>query len=89
MLDTFLQGVADPSEWEVVVWQAPADPALGDAAQHYLQAAKQWQGEVGQFVSFTQAAGELKCCNLGNNMRQDVLCFKLFVRSMTDRVTDR
>ena len=59
VLDTFLQGVADPSEWEVVVWQAPADPAQGGAAQQYLQIAKQWQGEVGQFVGFTQAAGEL------------------------------
>ena len=81
VLDTFLQGVADPSEWEVVVWQAPADPAQGDAAQHYLQAAKQWQGEVGQFVSFTQAAGELKCRNWSSTMRQDVLSFRLFVHT--------
>lgn len=64
VLATFLQGVADPSEWEVVVWQAPAASAQGGAAQQYLQVAKQWQGEVGHFASFTQAAGELQCCNL-------------------------
>lgn len=59
VLDTFFKEVADPSEWEVVVWQAPADPAQGDAAQQYLQVAERWQGEVGQFVGFTQAAGEV------------------------------
>lgn len=69
-LDTFLQGVADPSEWEVAVWQAPQEPTQGDAAQHYLRVAKQWQAEVGYFVSFTQAAGRLSAatwtrCALG------------------------
>lgn len=60
-LDSFLQGVADPSEWEVVVWQAPQSPSQGGAAQHYLQVARQWQEEVSQFVSFAQAAGEVQC----------------------------
>lgn len=61
-LDSFLQGVPDPSEWEVFVWQAPQGPSQGGAAaQHYLQVARQWQEEVSQFVSFAQAAGEVQC----------------------------
>lgn len=75
-IDTFLQGVADPSEWEVAVWQAPPEgprSTQGDAAQHYLQVAKQWQGEVGQFVSFTQAAGKLQCCYPGHTVFGEVV----------------
>lgn len=84
-LDIFLQGVADPSEWEVAVWQAPKEPTQGDAAQHYLQVAKQWQGEVGQFVSFTQAAGELQCCNL-DSVFWDVVQLRSLVHSATDHI---
>ena len=61
VLDSFLQGVADPSEWEVYVWQAPEGPGKGDTARQFLQVAKQWQAEVSQFVSYTQAAGEVQC----------------------------
>lgn len=70
VLDSFLQGVPDPSEWEVYVWQAPQAPPQGPpkglAAQQYLQVARQWQEEVSRFVSYTQAAGELNCRSLCN-----------------------
>ena len=69
LLDSFLQGVADPSEWEVYVWQTPEGPPQGDAAQQYLQVVRRWQQEVGQFVSFTEAAGELHCWSLCNVKR--------------------
>lgn len=58
-LDSFLQAVADPSEWEVFVWQAPESSSRGAAAHQYLEVATRWQGEVSQFVSFTQPAGDL------------------------------
>ena len=60
-LDSFLQAVPDPSEWEVFVWQAPESAAQGGAAQQYFEITRRWQAEVSQFVSFAQAAGESTC----------------------------
>ena len=58
VVNSFLEDVADPSEWEVYVWQAPQSSAQSAVAQQYLKVARKWEAEAGQFTSFVQAAGE-------------------------------
>lgn len=73
-VDSFLQAVPDPSEWEVFVWQAPESPAQGGAAQQYSEVTRQWQGEVSHFVSFPEAAGELPSINQAPGLFLCLLC---------------
>ncbi|KAL0018949.1 hypothetical protein WJX77_003320 [Trebouxia sp. C0004] len=55
-IDSFLSRIADPSEWEVYVLQAPMT-SEGKFGTDGFNVIKQWQGEVNQLVMLPQAAG--------------------------------
>lgn len=56
-IDSFLREVADPSEWEVYLWQATTFTEYSSSSQSFKSFMKQWQDEVSQLVVFPQAAG--------------------------------
>ena len=56
-VDAFLSGLADPSEWEVYVWQAPAAAVPTMEEAKCQEVIKQWKGEVSDLVTFPEAAG--------------------------------
>lgn len=60
-IDSFLQGVPDASEWEVYVFQVLLNAAQDLNTAKFQEVVKQWQGEVNEFVTFTQAAGIAFC----------------------------
>ena len=56
-IDSFLSRIADPSEWEVYVLQAPMTSEGKFGTDNLSNVIKQWQGEVNQLVMLPQAAG--------------------------------
>ena len=72
-IDSFLSGIADPSEWEVYVLQAPMTSERKFGTDRFSNVIKQWQGEVNQLVMLPQAAGMTFLC-VSQWMTHDVCC---------------
>ncbi len=72
-IDSFLSRIADPSEWEVYVLQAPMTSERKFGTDIFSNVIKQWQGEVNQLVMLPQAAGATLIC-VFQWMTRDMCC---------------
>ena len=61
-IHSFLSRIADPSEWEVYVLQAPMTSERKFGTDRFSNVIKQWQGEVNQLVVLPEAAGLTLIC---------------------------